>query len=262
MEPAQKKRRLGRFAKGVKKMRKIFGPPARGSKPLTMSTLPRAIARVGSGKNAWFQFNATGSFTNPAANTPGLQVYCLSDPSNWLIEFNSASSVDVDQQPQVTAKSIRFMANTRVAVNSTDAMRLHCFIVSLKETAINTLGGNVFGAVNVVDGINYKLGNQGNILLNPDYFQVHKTWFKQMGGYCYNSSTNSANISDTHFMMKWNKLKWNHKFKNTISNWRAISEQELPGSARIYFLGFQVNTRNQAASGQPLQLNGIVEVGW
>lgn len=243
-------------------IRKLFGsaPKTPAKKALTVATLPTALKKYGSGKNQFMEFRTTGTFTNPAANTAGLICLPLVVPNTWSAIW-TINATDMTEQPQVSVKSIRIMANTSVNLLQ-DPQRLFCFIVSLKPNAITNLTGGTLGTAQLLPGTNYLFGATGNVMLNPDYFYVHKQWTKTMGGYNYPSAGASTNISDTHFLMKWSKMSWNCVLKNSIASWQAISETEVTPRNRLYFIAFQISTKNAAAVGQPLQLNGVLDVHW
>lgn len=243
-------KKLGRFATKFARKRK----EQKKAVPITINTLSKSISKVGSGKNAWYTIDTKGNFSALAPSTPGRICLILSEPSSWQLDFNSAATTDVEEQPAVIAKSIRIRVNTRVAAANTPAMFMYFFVVSLKPTQVTTLGGGAFTTTNLVDGINYKLGDEGNILLNPDCFYVHKAWHTIMGA--------TSNIHDANYSLKWSKLNWNLKLKNTISHWHNINEQELKGPERLYFIAFQVNCLNGVAAGYPLQLTATINVAW
>lgn len=261
MEPAAKKRRLGKFAKATKQVRKIFGPPARLSKVITAASLPKAIQKIGSGKQGFYSMATAGSFTNPAPNTAGLLCLPMMVPNSWNPVYTLYAS-DIGEQPSVTVRSARFMINSSARILQ-DPQRLFLFIVSLKPTAITNLSGSTLTTANILPNVNFMFGNTGSCLLNPDYFNVHKQWTKTMGGYCYSGPAGpSTNIQDNHMVAKWNKNSWNLTLKNSIASWLAISETEIPAPNRYYLIGFQISCTNSAAVGQPLQLHGFYNITW
>lgn len=267
MEPAQKKRRLGRFASRVKLTRKLFGVTPRflnKSKPITKATLSKAIQQVGSGKANYFRRTAAGSFNNPAPNVPGVQLLCLTDPQTWSQEFSFGAGTDCAEQPRVTIKESRFQCCIRVPVIDSVACRVHAFIVSLKPVGLANLQGAYLTAGDLVDHTNFCVGNQGTIELNPDYFHTHRSWSKTLGGLCYPPgavNSTSSNIADNHWAFKWSTKKpW--IVKNNVTLWKQTTEVELPGYQRVYFIAFQVSTTNTASTGYAVITDVLHKVIW
>ena len=232
---------------------------AKVPKPITTANLASAITRLGTGKRAFYTKNHSGNLDAPGANAPSKFVYCLTDPANWSLTF--AASADAGNQPQVKHNYMKVQATFRCQESNLAPCALFAFIVSLNPSAINSLNGNALATNHLVNTTNYLFGVDGNIILNPDYFKVHRSYHKILGLKPFTGGPDVTDMSDYFLHFNFSQ-KMSHMFKNPTTGWTNITEVEQDGAARRYILAFQVSCTNIATPGFRSSINSLHTVIW
>lgn len=257
MAPPEKRRKLSSTLQ--LRFRAKKNGKAKVPTPITTKNLASAITRLGTGKRAFYTKNASGTLDAPAANSPSKFVFCLTDPSAWSLVF--ASSSDAGNQPQVKHNYMKLQCTFRCQEANLAPCALFAFVVSLNDAAINSLNGQALASANLVNTTNYLFGVDGNIILNPDYFKVHRAYHKILGVKPYSGGPDVTDLSD--FFLHFNfSQKMHSMLKNPTTGWTNISEAELDGSARRYLIAFQVSCTNIATPGFRLAINSLQTVIW
>lgn len=249
-----KKRRRGTSIVGRTYKRK--GASAQASQIRTVARMAIKNARILNSTRVYLDYEHQGR--TPGDWVSGLwRVYSLMDPVSWKPTMRQTADGDAAQVAYIRNCFFQYTAGLNTMIRST---RVTCYLVSMRSAALNF----VPASTNMVPGQQYDTCNGQMPRLNPNIFKVRYAKSFNLLSNTFSgvsleaSATDVAGAPSSTFRACNVNLKIGHNLRsqniktlpsNEGKPWSTMSDQDISGSNRLYFMVYHESADVENAPG-------------